>query len=92
VADEEQQEQRRQELLKLYFEFFKHFMMLSVAAAVVFLAIYKEGIADQRMVLLSLSAFGVAVVFAVPGMVLVIVQFKIRASSTAPGLSDMLML
>ena len=92
MADEEQQEQRRQELLKLYFEFFKHFMTLSVAAAVVFLAIYKEGIADQRMVLLSLSAFGVAVVFAVPGMVLVIVQFKIRASSTALGLSDMLML
>jgi ABC-type sulfate transport system permease subunit len=63
-------------------------MTLSVAAAVVFLAIYKEGIADQRMVLLSWSAFGVAVVFAVPGMVLVIVlvQFKIRASSTAPGL------
>jgi hypothetical protein len=76
VAEEEQQEQRRQELLKLYFEFFKHFMTPSVAAAVVFLAIYKEGIADQRMVLLSLSAFGVTVVFAVPGMVPVIVQLK----------------
>jgi len=76
VADEKQQEQRRQGLLKLYFEFFKHFMTLSLAAAVVFLATYKEGIADQRMVLLSLSAFGVAVVFAVPGMVLVIVQLK----------------
>jgi hypothetical protein len=38
----EREEHRRQELLKLHFEFFKHFTTLSVAAAVVLLAVYRK--------------------------------------------------
>jgi hypothetical protein len=46
VDDDEREERRLLSApLKLFFEYFKHPATLSVAAAVVILAIYREGIA-----------------------------------------------
>jgi lysylphosphatidylglycerol synthetase-like protein (DUF2156 family) len=76
VADEEQEVQRGQETLKLHFEFFKHFTTLSGAAAVVIMAIYKEGIAEQKtLLILSLVMFGLAVAVAVYAIVMVMGVF-----------------
>jgi small-conductance mechanosensitive channel len=64
VADEEREEQRRLEVLKLYFEFYKHFTTLSAAGGVALVAIYRGGLVSQKMpqqlVALSLLLFGLA--------------------------------
>jgi hypothetical protein len=73
---DEPEEQRRQELLMLYFESFKHFTTLAVAAAVVLLAVYGEGIADQTLLAIALGMFGLAVLFAVIGMSQVLYRFR----------------
>jgi hypothetical protein len=73
---EEQEEQRRQELLKLYFEFFKHLTTLGVAAAVVLLALYREGIAERELVAFSLMMFGLASFIAVCGMLMTVARFR----------------
>jgi hypothetical protein len=65
---DEPEEQRRQELLKVFFESFKHFTTLAVTAAVVLLAVYREGIADQTLLAIALGMFRLAVLFAVLGM------------------------
>jgi hypothetical protein len=73
---EEREEQQRQELLKLYFEFFKHFTTLGAAAAVALLAVYREGVAERRLLAFSLVLFGLAVVIAVLGMVSILGRFR----------------
>ena len=87
VADvDEREEQRRQEALKLYFEYFKHLTTLSVAGAVVMLAIYREGIAEQAGLSTSMGLFGLAVFIAVFGMLLVLSRFRFEAPvGEAPG-------
>jgi hypothetical protein len=77
VADvKEREELRREELLKLYFEFFKHFTTLSVAAVVVLLAVYREVAAERLRLLLSLGHFGVAVILAVFGIAAAMSHFR----------------
>ena len=54
-ADGKGEEQRRQETLKFLFEHFKHLTTLSVAVAVVILAIYREGIAKETALFVTLT-------------------------------------
>jgi hypothetical protein len=75
---EELREERRQEELKLFFEYFKHLTTLSVAVAVVILAIYREGIAKEAALYVTLALFGFAVLIAVFGMLLALAQFRLE--------------
>jgi hypothetical protein len=80
VADtEELEEQRRLELLKLLFEFFKHFTTLGAAVGVILLAVYREGVADRLLVATSLVMFGLGVIAAAYGMVFVL--FRMRSGN-----------
>jgi hypothetical protein len=73
---EELREERRQEELKHFFEYFKHLTTLSVAVAIVILAIYREGIAKEAALYVTLALFGYAVLIAVFGMLLALAQFR----------------
>jgi hypothetical protein len=71
------EEQHRLELLKLYVEFFKHMTTLSAAAAVVLLTVYREGVAQERLIAASLGMFAVAVITSLIGMQDMIVRVRI---------------
>lgn len=83
---QEREEQRRQELLKLYFEFFKHFTTLGAAAGVVLLALYRAGIGEQEMLAYPLVMFGLAAVAAAFGMSVVLIRFR-SGEAAGRGLS-----
>ena len=89
AVDEDREEQSRQELLKLLFEFFKHITTLGGAAAVVLLAVYREGIAERELLPSSLVMLGCGVFAAILGMVLAVGRFR---KGSAAGQLDLAML
>jgi heme A synthase len=86
---EEREEQRRQELHKLHFEFLKHCTTLGVAAAVILLAVFREGIAERELVVVSLLMLGIGVFAAMMGMVMAVARFR---KGSAAGRLDLAML
>ena len=65
---EQRDEGRDREVLRGYFEFFKHLSAVSTAVLVVVLVLYRDLYLDPVLALLALAAFGVSVVAAFYGM------------------------
>ena len=65
---EQRDEGRDREVLRGYFEFFKHLSAVSTAVLVVVLVLYRDLYLDPVLALLALAAFGVSVAAAFYGM------------------------
>jgi len=61
-------EERDREALRGYFEFFRHLSLVSTAILVVVLVLYRDLYLDPALAVLSLVAFGVAVLASFYGM------------------------
>ena len=61
-------EGRNRDALRGYFEFFKHLSMISTAVLVIVLVLYRDLYLDPLLAILSLVAFGVAVLASFYGM------------------------
>ena len=61
-------EERDREALRGYFEFFRHLSLVSTAVLVVMLVLYRDLYLDPVLAVLSLVAFGVAVLASFYGM------------------------
>jgi hypothetical protein len=61
-------EERDREALRGYFEFFKHLSLVSTVILVVVLVLYRDLYLDPVLAVLSLVAFGVAVMTSFYGM------------------------
>lgn len=61
-------EERRREVLKLYFEFFKHLTTLSAATALVLLAVFREMGVSPVTTLASVAVLGVSLLVSFIGM------------------------
>jgi hypothetical protein len=65
-------EEREREALRGYFELFKHLSTISTAVLVLVLVLYRDLYLDPLLAILSLVAFGVAVLASFYGMFLAI--------------------
>jgi hypothetical protein len=63
-------EEREREALRGYFELFKHLSTISTAVLVIVLVLYRDLYLDPLLAILSLVAFGVAVLASFYGMFL----------------------
>ena len=61
-------DERNRDALRGYFEFFKHLSTISTAVLVIVLVLYRDLYLDPVLALLSLVAFGVAVLASFYGM------------------------
>ena len=64
----ERNEERDRDALRGYFEFFRHLSLVSTAILVVVLVLYRDLYLDPVLAILSLVAFGVAVLASFYGM------------------------
>jgi putative flippase GtrA len=75
-------EERDRDALRGYFEFFRHLSLVSTAILVVVLVLYRDLYLDPALAILSLVAFGVAVLASFYGMFVAMNQ---DLSSEPPG-------
>jgi hypothetical protein len=75
-------EERNRDTLRGYFEFFKHLSMISTAVLVIVLVLYRDLYLDPLLAILSLVAFGVAVLVSFYGM---FVAMNHEPSPESPG-------
>jgi uncharacterized BrkB/YihY/UPF0761 family membrane protein len=74
------EERHREELAKLNFELCKHLTTLSVAGAVVVLAVYREVAFERVLLAITLSVFGITIIVSVLSMILSMAYFTVRGS------------
>ena len=77
-------EERNREALRGYFQFFKHLSAVSTAVLVIVLVLYRDLYLDPLLAILSLVAFGVAVLASFYGM------FLAMSDGTRAGPSSLL--
>jgi len=78
-------DERNQEVLRGYFEFFKHLSAVSTAVLVVVLVLYRDLYLDPALALLSLVAFAVSVLASFYGMFLAMDRGPDQGASKPPG-------
>jgi hypothetical protein len=78
-------DERNREALRGYFEFFKHLSAVSTAVLAIVLVLYRDLYLDPLLAILSLVAFGVAVLASFYGMFLAMSRGPQAGPSKLPG-------
>jgi len=78
-------DERNRDVLRGYFEFFKHVSTISTAVLVLVLVLYRDLYLDPVLAILSLVAFGVSVLASFYGMFLAMSGGLDQGPSKVPG-------